>query len=553
MTLKKKVILFTSALILTLILVFSFLPAWRQVKNWRALGLINEANELVQEQSWQRARERVQAAYQLAPVSLPVVRSVARFYDEVKPSEASGFWLQAYNLSDDRSDLESAIRSEIMAEHPAQAYLLLDQLLAVHPGNFTSLILKARIFNQLGRLPDAMDAARRALAHPDTTPEAQLVFARIALRTADPVAQTQAIEWLNALRRQTSESGLQALRILGELSLGEESKRVLIQQLTGHPLATVDDKLFALAIAATLPESDPASNLEAAKRLFSPMTLQAKVTLGRWLNRQSRHEQTVEMITPEEALRRQDLFLVYLDALASLEEWDVVLQELSHPNVPLDAYLISLFETRTFRETGRMRQANISWDRAILDAGTQAANLWYLYRYARRIGWMDQARQVLNRLDELPSSRRASLVERVQLESLERNTPQTLHYLRELAAVYPDDTDIQSDLLYLELLTDKVPEDAVERARSLVEFKPDLLAYRMTLALALLKTEQPGDAFYSLSSLDVDWNQVRGNWQAVLAAILYANEFTIQADLLKQQIPLESILPEERALLEQYP
>lgn len=549
---KRKIILITSGLVLGLLLAVSFLPVWRQIKNWRALNLIDEASQLVQEQSWQKARERIQAAYHLAPVSLPVVRRVAQFYDEVKASDASGFWMQAYGLSNDRSDLEAAIRSELMAEHAAQAYLLLDQLLEQHPENFTSLILQAQVYNQLGRIADAMETTQKALDHPEATEEARLVFAQIALRTSDPSAQTQAVEWLNQLRTQPSENGLKALRILGELSLSEENKKALARQLTDHPLATIEDKLFALTLLASLPDSDPTANLEAAKRLFSPITLQAKVTLGRWLNRQGRQTQTVELISPEEALRRQDLYLVYLDALASLKKWNEVQDALDRPNVPLDSYLIALFETRVFIETGKPKQAHLSWGRAILEAGYQPSNLWYLYHYARRIGWTDFAREVLERLEEFPSSRRASYVERVQLESLERNTPATLNYLNKLTSIYPDDTDIQSDLLYLQLLTSNAPSDSVERANTLVETKPELLAYRMTLALALLANNQPEEALNSLNALNIDWSRVRGNWQAILAAILYANNQKDLADRLTQQIPLQAILPEEAALLETY-
>jgi hypothetical protein len=87
-------------------------------------------------------------------------------------------------------------------------------------------------------------------------------------------------------------------------------------------------------------------------------------------------------------------------------------------------------------------------------------------------------------------------------------------------------------------------------SRKLVDFQPLLLAYRTTLALAYLRSNDPASAKAVYAGLEADWATVLPGWQAVYTAVLGATDEPEAARTLARRIPVQRLKPEERALIE---
>jgi hypothetical protein len=106
-----------------------------------------------------------------------------------------------------------------------------------------------------------------------------------------------------------------------------------------------------------------------------------------------------------------------------------------------------------------------------------------------------------------------------------------------------------NNLAYFHFLSERNLEEGIASMEKLVEEYPERQAYRLTLALGLLKAGSFNKANRLIESGQIDWDEVGQRGQLIYAAILAANDQRVVAQGLLQNIDPEQLIPEERALM----
>ena len=355
--------------------------------------------------------------------------------------------------------------------------------------------------------------------------------------------------------------------------------------LEAHPLAKALQKLIAL---------DLVEHVDASRRdeLIAQGIAQLKngdandlFALATWLNSKKEFEKTVEAIPLEKALLGRELFLQYLDALGGLERWGEIKQLLEGDRYPLDPVVQGMYLARCSAQLGEKAAAENNWQRALEAAAGDPGKLITLGDYAEKNGIVDVAQSAFdNAVIQSPKLRLAQQG-RLRLAQRSSDTGKIHAVLADMLKIWPNDDAVQNDEGYTRLLLMSEQQAEVESkkdkvesagepitnnppsqgygvasqelitlsalAEKLVERNPRSLPHRTFLALARLKQNRAADALSVYENITVARGALTPSALAVHAAVLAANGKTEEAKSEVEQIKIDNLLPEERALVEQ--
>ncbi len=526
-------------------------PAYQAAKVWRAESLAAQAEALLEDpdrlvDAWEKAR----AAHALAPGRIEIARVVARLYDVADPAAAPGYWRAVVEASAgesaDRLALaEALLRTDDLGELAEQLAVLKEQ--SYRPGEV--MHLRARAALQQGDLNTALEVVRELIDRPDAPEGTPLFYVQLQLLSPQPDVRAAGMRYLMDLLEGDGSLALSAARNLARApGLDPERTRRVADRIAGLDPPDREDRLLRYELLARLPEVDRQTIAREAAREFNLDDRSELAAFGRWLNRHGFTAQTVSVISEADALSRQDLFLVRADAMALLGEWEAIGALLNQRRVPLEDYLRAFFRMRVHLERGEARRASIEWDRALLAAGPHPERLAYLADKARVLGLSGYYQSALERMTELPLVRRGGYERLIAHLQSEGRSRELLGAYRRMADDYPRDDSVQNDLRYLRFLLQDVNEAELQAARRLVESNPALLAYRMTLALGLVRSDRSAEALQALDGLAVNWFEVRDRWRVILATALHAEGYRGDARHLAESVDARALLPEEREI-----
>lgn len=522
-------------------------------RSWRAVTLAETAMKLLEnepgEQEVHEAWEKSRAAYRIAPENIRVVRAMAKVQSQLAPDQAPGFWKQLVKLSggekDDRSGyFESLLRVGDLQEAQEQLKWFEEQ----RPDKTDTIYLQAMLLLAQQQLLPALEKIEPLLSREDVGKEHHTFFIQATQLSNDPEIRRRGINHLFTLAGGSDEMAHMAAGFLATvqgLSPGE------YLQIAEHIRRLKSDRSdLLLAFRAELAAGKDRDEIYLGLlEIFDRSQARDQLELGRWLNQHRMYDKTLDLIAENQAVRRQDLFLVRADALALSNQWNALKDMLSRTQIPLDNYIGNVFRMRANLELGDFRRAQSDWDRAILDAGRDPERLWFLESYVRRLDLWGYREEILAALTELPLQARKAYTELLtQLQSQGR-TADVLRSLEEMHRLFPDDVSIRNDLSYYRLLMGRDAVQVLEVAKNLIEQNPGFLAPRMTYAFALMELGRSQEALQSLQGLNVDWDSVPQRWRLLIACILAANGERVWAERYLGRIERSRLLPEERELI----
>lgn len=528
-------------------------PAYRGLRGWRAERLASEAEAAISKESWLEASQKAQAAYQLAPLNPKTIRVVARLYTIAGQPNAVTFWenLRATGkaTTEDRREL---VRAGLRFGKTAVVRDEVFRLANAQPVEAANVRLAAEFFLFTGDRTNAIIYAR-ALAKLEENPASELILAQSLVASGNPAEQSQARGILTRLAGLTNETGLEAQVTLARAGLvSDEAMPQLIDGLLKHPQRKLPHRLLAEELRLRLRPQDRASSVDAFVKEYAAGALSNRVEVARWLNRQKEFARTIDLLPPTDAVTDRDAFLARLDALAALGKWRELKSELSGEATPVEAVLKELFLARAARELKQLPEADAHWRRVQLELSSQPEAMLYVADYAEKIGEIEEARKAYDRLAALPEYADRAFAGMIRLAEQTGGTRTLREIMRDLSARHPDDPAPANDYAYLNLLLNERLESSKETAQKLYDANPNVLAYRITLALAHLRLNEPAKARTILDGLNVDWTQVRPGWQAVHSAARAAAGEASLARALARQIPLAGLKPEERMLIQPF-
>ena len=548
---------------------FGARPALHLAKAWQSRRAAAEAERLIQQQRWLEARTKVQDAIQLWRLEPAAWRAAALLLGHTGSArEAGTFWQKveaARPLTRDEQrdytqvllaagDLDAAVHHLDKAWPAGQAGTPADEELAM------------KLAYRRERREEATGLARRLLADPAAAARLRFNAAVVLITAGDQGRQTEG--WAEVRRLaadRSSPESLDALVLMAQrpgLAPGTgvsteaapgafPSRSELIERIEAHPLAGISQRLLALDLRMAEDPKHRAEWIQSAVDRFAATRDDADLAnLARWLYAHGEFGRVLDVLPPARATDDRALFFQRLDALAALDRWAEIRQVIeSHP-VAIDPVVEQMYLARCAQQLGEPKLRDAHWEAALRAAGTDPDKLLPLGTYAQKAGDLETALAAFQAaVQAAPDSRPADEALLGALEAAGK-TREERTVLATLAEHRPQDAAVRNDAAYLDALLGENGRAALDTAKQLVHADPASLPHRVTLALAELRAGNNLAALDAFQGIDTARTAMQPRQRAVLAAVLWATSYEQAAREAVRNLPLDQLLPEERALVQ---
>jgi len=320
--------------------------------------------------------------------------------------------------------------------------------------------------------------------------------------------------------------------------------------LENHPDARPYHKLLAFEVRV---RQDPALTdqyVADAVEGFGNGDDETLAALGGWLNKIGRPAKTLEVLPQAHAVQRQDLFLLYINALAALQRWSEVKDLLMSEHSVVDPMLQHMYLAVAQAHLGAATGAINEWQRALEVADTPEKAL-ALAKYAEQSSVNDIADAAYSITIKIVPKNRGAYDGRLRLAMQAGHTSQAQSIAAKIAQLWPDDAEARNQDAYLQLLlgaSDDAAKAAERDAQLLVAKEPRNWQARATLGLACLRLGRNKEALAAIREPRVTGVEPPGPL-AVRAAILAANGYEDGARNDARIVNAKPLLPEERTLI----
>jgi hypothetical protein len=567
-------------LFLILFSVFAGRPTLDAIRAFQSRRHANKAFAFIEQEKWRDATAEAFAAYQLRPTEPQALRVVARLLSRTRQPDALEFWKQLAEKTpltrDDLRDQASIALST--GETPTVESAVKNLFADGRAVSTADELLAAQLAIQKNVPDEARPHLEKIFTDTHATEREQLQAALLQLAAtknddqSDPAKAWARIKKIASGKDATS---LNALTLLGHRALspapeGAELDRStdategvppiadLVHALENHPLANAPHKLLALDLRIHVDPAQRGALLASAIDTWKNGEPNDLATLANWLNSNGEFQKTLDTVPLEKALQSRGLFLTHLDALAALGRWEEIKELLGSERSPLDPVVEDMYLARCSAQLGEKTAAENNWQRALESAGGDVQKLLTLADYAEKNGALDIADVTYHNATAAAPKLRPAYQGQLRIAQKKQDTKKMHGVLVEMEKLWPNDTAIRNDEAYTHLLllrpddkSTKSEAQTIEKiARDLLKREPSSLPHFTLLALALLRQDRAGDAFAIYEKLNVPKNVLTPLALAVHAAILAAAQHRDDAHSEVALIPVDKLLPEERALVQ---
>lgn len=472
-----------------------------------------------------------------------------RIFDQLKQKGA---------LRPDNSNLNldvlRILLNRTLAFYPAEVMLLAD-LMAGFPGaSRADLIGLARLAQAQGELKQAEQLLER-IGDPEEIPEgsAERRSLSIALATQMLVRNQpdEGVQLLATLvKEQPDDPSLaETFSSILDLELSLQTEREVLElvlQLKQVPVQTI------LAALSRLIEIDPI-RAESRRQFAIATFLEAfPSATGAWLIQNDGAEDLATVLMAKENTSEAETSIL-IEALLAETRAQEALNQLELRSDSLQPVMRSYLASRSLTLLGQTEAALEKWRETHNMALSSDA-----FPMVKNLGMLAiQLEQPVTALQTLYSAFSAGIPfteEQAQillgLTLGHGSLLQSIRVAEYLENRYPTQPRHKNNLAYFKFLADEDLDQQVDIMREICDEYPEVVEYRLTLALGLLKVGRKNEAARLIQNTQINWNQADNRAQFIYAIILAANNQRVVAQGLLQNIDQEDLIPEERALLE---
>jgi hypothetical protein len=541
------------------------LPFWGPESYMRLKSHLAESHtesSLLLEENGQfnSAIEKTRAAHKLAPDNLKISRRLGHLLEKQNVMEAFRQFekVSQHPLASEQDKLvltRLALRTGKLSTAEAQ----LDNL---QTANNEGLglefhLLAAKTHQARGRIEKAIRETRIILAEEESKlhKQARYLFIQLAIRSNNPNLMKEAKETLALMSREPGIAGLEAIRFYFGISGYTTAEAITILQKTfQHPSATLSDKLEAATLchnAAPERTSEIAATLEQQFDL-SGKDPQELYLFCRWLGSIRQWDMLESHIRPEHALLSPQLYTLRLDALANLDKWERLAQETANRNAPIASHFRMAFRARALVKLGKEALAHEQINRLINEIGNDRDATLKTCEYLEKTRDIPALRYLLHRVVEAdpvlePYAFRKLLIYERETASLK----QICHWYEKLHRAGRNLVQFRAEKAYYDLLSDKNHGESILVAKSLYSSTPNNLEFRILMALAHLRTDEPEEALHILEKEPVPlWDKGRIGWKMIYSRILEKNGSIQKSETLLETLATAQLSTAEREGIE---
>lgn len=549
----KRILAFVGILVFGLMIWTAAPPLYQKLKVRRAMDFLEQSRTAADEGNIPKAIALMRKAILIAPSNEDVFRKVrlfnAKLGDPAALNELQGLTIEKLASTEELLALaEQALKSD----NTNIVRTALDQL--SNDQSVQKTIIQMRLLQKEGNLQDALELPRQELAGltPSDAEKLLLATADMTLKSDMQASRQILIQLIN----NDSPIGIAALRLLAQQQLlrtspADMQNDKVAEKILTHRLHTPDDALLALDLQIREnPAAKPALLSQmATTRMAGPPD--EAMSFARWMNRRLNQKEALKFIGRERASSNLDWLLIYLDALAGMEQWNEIFSMLDAEAVSgLSDSIRLLFLARAAKNSGDEGRADECWRELHIGLMYEKPEvISFVAAYALRIGESEQAMKAYKAM----SRRRETALEGFLglIRCSPKNSPasEMLPIYKELTQEFPMLAEAQNDLAYLKLLTNEDLKGTASLAKEIQKTDPPTLASLSIASLALLKTGHPTEADAIYDGKTISWNSAPSPWKVVRVAVLHAAGKKAEASELAATIGKTQLRPEELALL----
>lgn len=546
-SLKKKVTVCLAATGVAVLLFLTARPAYEAFKTLRARWVVSD----LEFDSYSRDElVKLRTALKLAPGDIKVLRKACDIYSGLNFVLAHAYWQRlmehpGVTMEDRDAYLDFLLENRRWSLFRVQAERLADNVES--PG--VKKIL-AKYYMAAGNWSVARLLMQEVRAASPDDMESAYLLALCYLKRDLPADRTEAAALLSQVVIRGGRYLDEAVRTLVSNSLLDAHKRNRLAEYLMEEQPSLHRRLLAYDLRSAGESRERNHLIRALQDDFSDAEATSKAEVARWMNRGRDYPAVTSFISGDEAMGNRDLFLIRVDALAGMGQWEELGELLSRTGLPLTREIAALFRFRILIELDRDREAEFQWKRTLDLAKDNPAMLWYFAGYTGKLGLGEYEAGVYRQLAKLPAHRRTAFLALVRLYDDNGQSEELLGVLDTMRKEYPNDVEVANDWSYLSLLLDRNYLEARRVSSLLKEKFPRVFAFRVTYSLALLKGKEPEAALGVFQEIPLpvleNWLP---EWKAVYAAVLRANDLSDQLGEVMDAIQLSALRPEEQKLI----
>jgi len=524
---------------------------YRLLSKYRAGQMASGAREYLGKGKVREALLRAQSALRLEPEGPDAWRSMAAVMESIGNPLALGCYEKLVTLgAATDEDRRNYVRSALRLGQSAMAQRQAEALRQSGDAGFLDFVAAESAMRRGDSLA-AEKALRKVPASSAVYNESRLLLGQLLAARAEADPRAEALGLLRELSREDGRVAASALAAgLTSGVVPAEERQAWADRLEKHPGG--DEKTFLVVQSARL-EADPSVRPQSVGDVmtyFSGSSVERKTPAVIWLNGLQEYDQSLRLLSSQEALSDPDAFVAWIDTLAGKGDWPRVEAALSGEKIPLQGVSLEMFRARAARMTGKEGAARQGYQRAANAALRQPRQLGAVMAFLESDGQLGVLRESFVAGLAEPATAEASKQGLVAIEKRSRDAGKMRDLFKTLRDALPDDKDTKSDAIYYDLILGG--RGLGSEAWRMREAEPDNFARRAVHALAVLQEGFPDKAVRVFDGLSVRSDQITPEQKAIVVSVLAASGRMDQAQAMASTLDENALTREEVGMVNRY-
>jgi tetratricopeptide (TPR) repeat protein len=530
-------------------------PAWRALKERRAIDFVAKARSAMAANKYAEAKANLVAAYEMAPFHPEVFRVAAEHYTRLGRPYGLQVWEQleatgAMTLQDRLkwAGLAIACRSYDSARTALQPFAISQ---STDPD---AIKLLSELYLAGGQADAAHRAAQTAWQLDPKRNDLLLHLGKVELASNDPaIAHDGESKLISLLVSRESISGSAAMVLLNPTFARKISTRLVHRLIAALPDGDLAVELPKLVVQCR--ESSPAEAGELLVKFMSRNHLHPDdpgfmaTVLG--LLALQEYRQVQQLVTEDLSVGAEDLNSIRLEASFRLGDWAAVESLLNRKNVRVSKPLETTYRAMLAHAHGNTNELPKLWRAAIAASQRSPELLEVVAERAEYTGAMGQAVQAWREMLAFPDSTARAAAEILRLTEQSHDLEAAYHALRRLSAQRPADHHLRLKVAFHQLLLDVEGESARGVLAQGEAHFPDQNLFHITAALAALRDQQPDLALQWIDRMLMT-DPEPDVWKAVRVAALGMSGQSSKAREVARSLNPDSLSAPEHALVKDW-
>jgi len=534
--------------------VMSARPAYNSYKRWRALKLVAQARtQYLPARNWSAMDHTLRLANGFAPTEPEVLRICAEYLALGNNENALIYY---GNLVESghatAADRWGYARQALLHNRPDIARQQSGVILKLVPLERDALLLGIEALLKLGVAEDAYQLAEIGYqAHPSDD-ELALQFGVLQVNRTDPSQQAAGRRILWGLAMSQAPQRHRAIeRLAQNPTLSRTELTLLARILEQVPTRTLTQELTWLGLRHRLAaESERAELNSACVRLVSKASeIGERVQLADWLLGHGAPDRVPEVITVEQCQQNANAAQRWLQGKADEGKWSEVASFIDDPTFSIAPPLRSCFRAQVSYRQGDTNATIAYLKQAVSQVGHDPNHLSVIAGYAERLGHPKIAAEALERLLSNPLQADRAAQDIVRLLTPSDDVQDLLATLRRMQQFRPKDQGVADLICWFELLLRQRIGPNADAARERFQKAPNNHRFRLTLALAELRLDNPDAALAHLEQQPIDPTNSPVRVRLLYAAALGSAGQRILAQQVAKNLDVTRLKPEEVDLI----